>query len=132
MSSKHYSFLTTLSSFQEAKSFAYAMKDLDWRVSITRNTSVRDNGTWISTDLPTNQRFIWSKCVYKIKLNADETIGLKACLIRVIDALLLGKPLEFIVEFINNIIYLSKIFMFYQSNELLGLMVSTTSILPRS
>ncbi|KAL9413753.1 hypothetical protein AB3S75_027454 [Citrus x aurantiifolia] len=69
------SFLASISSTTEPKSFKQAMLDENWRNAMSEEIkALEDNQTWNLTSLPPNKKAIGCKWVYKIKYKADGTI----------------------------------------------------------
>lgn len=75
LSSEHCSYLITLTTTMEPKSFREAMKHKVWRDSMRSEIGALERQhTWDLEELPPNKKALGTKWVYTIKLRADGTI----------------------------------------------------------
>ncbi|KAL0344878.1 UNVERIFIED_CONTAM: Retrovirus-related Pol polyprotein from transposon RE1 [Sesamum radiatum] len=73
--SAHMSFVASLSSVQEPRSYPEASKDARWVAAMNDELSALDkNETWELVPLPPGKRAIGSKWVFKLKLNPDGSV----------------------------------------------------------
>ncbi|GKU97023.1 hypothetical protein SLEP1_g10206 [Rubroshorea leprosula] len=74
-SSIHLSYLATISSIDEPKSFSQAIKNENWQKAMRQEVAALEkNGTWTIEALPLDKRAIDSKWVYKIKFKPNGTV----------------------------------------------------------
>lgn len=64
----HKNFLETITNHNEPYSYTEASKDPNWVKAMENEIkALKENNTWILTDLPKGRKIVGSKWIYKIK-----------------------------------------------------------------